>query len=195
MVLLIISLGAVAVLAAEPNYPATLMGGAPCGSCHAPANLSSKTFIPESKTEPGEPLEISGKIYQEDGKTPAPGVVLFVYHTDTTGYYNEDDDASHPRLRGWIQTDADGRYEFRTIRPGPYPHRTTPAHIHAHVYGKDYSERPIADFWFEGDRFITPEAIQHASREGEKPAIVPLKKDADGVWRGTRDITLKPAAK
>lgn len=194
-ILISFSLGVAALSAAELNYPPTLSGGAPCGSCHAPAELFSKTVIPESKAEPGEPLEISGRIYQADGKTPAPGFVLFVYHTDATGYYNKEDDASHPRLRGWMKTDAVGRYEFRTIKPAPYPHRTTPAHIHAHVYGKDYSERSIADLWFEGDRFITPEAIQHARKEGETPAVVALKKDAEGVWRGTRDITLKPVAK
>src|SRR5215217_3882971 len=32
--------------------------------------------------EPGPKLEISGTVYQKDGKIPAAGVVLYVYHTD-----------------------------------------------------------------------------------------------------------------
>ncbi|MEY2552071.1 MAG: protocatechuate 3,4-dioxygenase, beta subunit, partial [Verrucomicrobiota bacterium] len=128
----------------EPNYPPTLSGGAPCGSCGAPEKLSGKTVIPP-ENEPGEPLVITGKVFQPDGKTPAEGMVLWVYQTDRTGYYNEKDDASHPRLKGWMKIGADGKYEFRTIRPGAYPHRTTPAHIHAHVYGPGYSERSIDD--------------------------------------------------
>ena len=131
----------------EKNYPATLSGGAPCGSCNAPEKLSWKTVIPP-KNEPGEPLIITGKVFQPDGKTPAEGIVLWVYHTDRTGYYNARDDASHPRLNGWMKIGADGKYEFRTIRPGAYPHRATPAHIHAHIYGPEYSERSIDDFWF-----------------------------------------------
>src|SRR4051812_42657721 len=102
-----------------PAYPPTLAGGAPCGSCTAPEKLSWKTVIPPEK-EPGEPLIITGRVFQPDGKTPAEGMVLWVYQTDRTGYYNEKDDASHPRLNGWMKIGADGKYEFRTIRPGAY---------------------------------------------------------------------------
>ena len=144
-----------------------------------------------SAKEPGEPLVISGTIRQADGK-PASDVVLFIYHTDATGYYNEKDDASHPRLKGWMKTGDDGRYQFRTIEPAPYPHRTTPAHIHAHVYGPDYSERSIDDYWFEGDPFINAKELARMKDVAEIPAIVALKRDGDGVLRGVRDITLKP---
>lgn len=171
-------------------YPSTLTGGAPCGSCEAPADLSWKTVVPPPN-EAGEPLQMSGTIYEADGVTPATGFVLFVYHTDVTGYYNKDDDASHPRLRGWMRTGADGRYEFRTIRPGAYPHRNTPAHIHAHLYGPDYSERPIEDFWFKSDPRITPETVASANEQDSHPVIVALERGGDGIWRGRRDIRVK----
>jgi protocatechuate 3,4-dioxygenase beta subunit len=174
---------------ASPGYPSTLGGGAPCGSCIAPADLSWKTMV-TGLEERGEPLQISGRILQPDGK-PAEGIVLFVYHTDATGYYNEKDDASHPRLKGWMKTGPDGRYEFRTIKPAPYPHRTTPAHIHAHVYGPQYSERSIEDYWFAGDPFITEKELATRKQQGAEPAIVTLKRDAEGVWQGVRNITLK----
>ena len=187
-----ILLGAIVVASPETKYP-TLPGGAPCGSCIAPAELSWKTVVPEAKDEPGEPLEISGTIYQADGKTPAKEIVLFIYHTDATGYYNKDDNASNPRLRGWMRTEADGRYQFRTIKPAPYPRRTIPAHIHAHLYGAGYSEHWIDDYWFQGDAFITDKTIEDARKQESTPAIVELKREADGVWRGTRDIKLKPS--
>jgi protocatechuate 3,4-dioxygenase beta subunit len=178
---------------ANPSYPSTLSGGAPCGSCIAPANLSWKTIV-TAPEEPGKALQISGRILQPDGK-PAEGMVLFIYHTDATGYYNEKDDASHPRLKGWMKTGPDGRYQFRTIRPAPYPHRTTPAHIHAHIYGPEYSERSIDDFWFEGDPFITVEELARVKAQGQMPAIVSLKLTGDLIWQGSRDITLKPTRK
>jgi protocatechuate 3,4-dioxygenase beta subunit len=174
----------------KPSYPATLSGGAPCGSCIAPEKLSWKTVIPPEK-EPGEPLVITGKVFQPDGKRPAEGMVLWVYHTDVTGYYNEKDDASHPRLKGWMKIGADGKYEFRTIRPGAYPHRSTPAHIHAHVYGPGYSERAIEDYWFKDDPRINEKELKNAAENGSHPVVVELKRDSDGVWRGERDITLK----
>jgi protocatechuate 3,4-dioxygenase beta subunit len=178
---------------ARPSYPSTLSGGAPCGSCIAPAILSWKTVV-TSEGEPGEPLRISGTIFQPDGK-PAEGIVLFIYHTDATGYYNEKDDASRPRLKGWMKTGPDGRHEFRTIKPAPYPHRTTPAHIHAHIYGPQYSERSIDDYLFEGDPLITEKELGRMKQAGETPAIISLKRDAEGVLQGVRDITLKPVQK
>jgi protocatechuate 3,4-dioxygenase beta subunit len=144
-----------------------------------------------SADEPGEPLDISGTIYRPDGTNPAAGMVLFIYHTDATGYYNKNDDPGHPRIRGWMQTGADGKYEFRTIKPAPYPQRTTPAHIHAHVYGAGYSERSIDDYWFEGDPFITAKELARVNEQGSSPAIVTLKRDGEGVLRGVRDIKLK----
>jgi protocatechuate 3,4-dioxygenase beta subunit len=189
-------LGALGLNASEPEkkpaYPPTLSGGAPCGSCIAPDKLSWKTVIPPEK-EPGEPLVISGRILQPDGVTPAEGMVLFVYHTDVTGYYNEKDDASHPRLKGWMKTGADGKYEFRTIKPGAYPHRATPAHIHAHVYGPGYSERSIEDYWFKDDPRINDKELKNAAGPSGHPfvVVVALKKDAEGVWRGVRDIKLQ----
>jgi protocatechuate 3,4-dioxygenase beta subunit len=193
------SLSALAVVAfsadspdASPSYPSTLSGGAPCGSCIAPANLS--WTVATSPGEAGEPLHISGTIFQPDGK-PANGIVLFIFHTDATGYYNEKDDASHPRLQGGMKTGPDGRYDFRTIKPAPYPHRTTPAHIHAHLYGPQYSERSIDDYWFEGDPFITAQELARVKSQGDVPAIVSLKRDGEGVWKGVRDITIKPTRK
>ena len=51
-----------------------------------PKSLSWETTI-AGKSEPGEPLEMSGTIFGADGKTPASGIILYVYHTDATGHY------------------------------------------------------------------------------------------------------------
>jgi protocatechuate 3,4-dioxygenase beta subunit len=174
----------------RPAYPPSLGGGAPCGSREAPEKLSWTTAI-AGDNEPGERLVVTGRVFQPDGKTPAAGMVLWVYQTDRTGYYNEKDDASHPRLKGWMKIGPDGKYEFRTIRPGAYPHRTTPAHIHAHIYGPGYSERPIEDYWFKDDRRINDAELKKMADQGERPVVIEVKRGSDGVWRGERDITVK----
>jgi len=189
---LIVAAVAIAQVSQDPKYPSTLSGGAPCGSCHEPESLSWKTVIP-SPNEPGEPIVITGRIFKADGKTPAEGMVLWVYHTDRTGYYNAQDDASHPRLNGWMKIGADGKYEFRTIRPGAYPHRSTPAHIHAHVYGPGFSERSIDDYWFKDDPRINEKELKQQADNGGHPVVVEVKRGSDGVWRGERDIVLKAA--
>lgn len=83
----------------------------------------------------GQKLIITGKILKSDGKTPAPGVIVYYYHTDTEGYYSSRADmdqraAKHGHLRGWVKSDADGKYSIYTVRPASYPNRPDPAHIH-----------------------------------------------------------------
>ncbi|OEK01332.1 intradiol ring-cleavage dioxygenase [Roseivirga sp. 4D4] len=83
----------------------------------------------------GQKLIITGKILKADGKTPAPNVIVYYYHTDTEGHYSSRKDmdqraARHGHLRGWVKSDAEGKYAIYTIRPAAYPNRSDPAHIH-----------------------------------------------------------------
>jgi protocatechuate 3,4-dioxygenase beta subunit len=146
-----------------------------------------------SPSEPGERLVISGTVYEPDGVTPAPETTVFVYHTDASGHYNSPDDALNPRLHGWVRTDADGRYEFRTIRPAPYPQLTTPAHIHVHVFGPGRAEWFLPEYWFEGDPLIPAKDRDLPARLGPFSPVVRLTRDTDGEWRGQRDIRLEKA--
>jgi protocatechuate 3,4-dioxygenase beta subunit len=175
------------------------LGGAPCGSCDAPTDLSWNTVV-TSRSEPGEPMEISGTIYQTDGVAPAEGVGLFIYHTDASGHYNKDDEPSRPQIRGWMKTGADGQYNFRTIKPAPYPGKTIPAHIHAHLYGRGFEEYWIDEYWFAGDPLITAEntakltgrgGFHQARNPADIESIVSLTRGSDGVLRGTRNIKLQ----
>ena len=152
--------------------------------------MSSKITI-ASDGEPGERITISGTVFQPDGKTLANGVVLYVYHTDAAGYYSKDDDPYNPRLRGWMKTGVDGTYEFRTIKPAPYPRRDTPAHIHAQVYSDKIAEYAVDEYLFDGDPLINDEQKKKlVTGRGGPGSIVKLSRDASGTLRGVRDIKL-----
>ncbi len=122
-----------------------------------PASLSSSTSLAPEK-EPGEWILIQGVMYQPDGKTPAPGIVLYVYQTDATGRYQPGASQVHARrhghLRGWVKTDTQGRYEFKTIRPASYPNSNIPQHIHAIIREPGKSVYWIDDFFFDDDPFL-----------------------------------------
>jgi protocatechuate 3,4-dioxygenase beta subunit len=155
-----------------------------------PAILSSK-IVMVAPDEPGEPLIIRGTIFASDGKMPLPGARLYVYHTDAKGLYRADQDFKKPaRIRGWMKTDSQGHYEFRTIKPAPYPGGTNPAHIHPTADAPGYPARWIDEYWFEGDPFLKKDDIAKNAGLGSFSVILKLTRGSDGILRGVRDIRL-----
>ncbi len=142
--------------------------------------------------EPGEALIVSGTIYAPDGRTPIEGINLFVYQTDATGRYSTTGgDNRNTRIHGLVRTNKEGRYEFRTIKPGSYPNSRAAAHIHAYVSGPNYPEYWIDEYLFEGDPFITSLDLQKFGGKGSFSSIVTLQRGSDGVLRGVRDIKVE----
>jgi protocatechuate 3,4-dioxygenase alpha subunit len=69
----------------------------------------------EGRPAKGEPIEISGRVTQLDGKA-LDNVVLEIWQADADGRYD------NPDFFGWgrAATNNEGVYQFRTIRPkGP----------------------------------------------------------------------------
>lgn len=159
------------------------------GAIDAPDNVAWKTVLAK-ETDEGEPLIISGSVFRKDGKTPAPNVLIYLYHTNSYGFYGRKGEPKHGRFRGWMQTDAKGRFEFRSIRPASYPNREIAAHIHMTVTGKDFEEDWLDSILFEGDKLITEKERNEAGGRGGFNPIIMLEKDARGIWRGKRDIQL-----
>jgi protocatechuate 3,4-dioxygenase beta subunit len=155
------------------------------------ASDASWKIIVAPKLEPGERLVVSGTVYAADGKTPLAGVSVYVYHTDIKGYYSgETTNNSNPRLHGTMLTDARGRYEFETIKPGPYPAARVPAHIHYVVNAPGYKQK-IFEIVFEGDAFINDQIRADAQSEDSIFSIRPLEKDKEGMLRCVQDIKLR----
>ncbi|HEY6119391.1 MAG TPA: hypothetical protein VIV66_05495, partial [Pyrinomonadaceae bacterium] len=134
-----------------------------------------------------------GKIYSPDGKSALPDINLYVYQTDATGHYSVTTarDNRNTRLHGLMRTDADGRYEFRTIKPAPYPQMRNPAHIHAYVSGPGYPEYWIDEYLFADDSLIKEEVRQRSAGQGSFSPILTLTRGGDGILRGTRDIKIE----
>lgn len=172
--------------------------GGYCEGCEAiydgmPSQLNWETRI-AAADEPGEPLEASGRILQPDGRTPAPGVILYAYHTDARGIYPPAKGATgmarrHGRLRGWVKTNAKGEYKFVTIKPASYPNSAIPSHVHLIVKEAGKNEYYIDDFEFDDDRFLTQQERARRRKAGGS-GVVRLEKSAGGVWLARRDIIL-----
>lgn len=143
--------------------------------------------------EPGEKMQIAGTIFQNDGKTPAKDVILYIYHTDHKGEYSPAKDQVHAKrnghLRGWVKSAADGSFSFESIRPAAYPVRKFPAHIHIVVKEPGKTAYYIDEVWFDDDDLLTAEMKNKAEKRGGN-MLIHLEKDASGVWKGNLNITL-----
>lgn len=154
--------------------------------------LSPVDTLPDfAATEPK--LKLTGVIYQPDGKTPAEGVVLYIYHTNRNGIYpkrgNETGAARmHGYIQGWIKTGKDGRYTFYTFRPGGYPGGRAPEHIHPIIAEPDGRYYWINDFLFDDDRNLTDRERNPREVRGSL-GVLKLKKE-NGMLLGERDMVL-----
>lgn len=174
-----------------------LVGG-PCEGCEAVFEYENKELfavdtLPDFNDE-GPKLKVTGTIYQPDGITPAKGVILYIYHTDQNGIYPKKGNETgwgrrHGYLRGWIKTDSEGKYTFYTLRPGVYPSRNAPAHIHATILEPDGKYYWIVDFLFDDDLLISESDRFRESPRGGNNGILYLQQDGN-LWISERDIIL-----
>lgn len=153
-----------------------------------PARVTSTERIGPA-TEPGIPFLVRTTLLDPAGK-PAAGVQVFAYQTDRAGIYAAPGAADEWRLKGWAVTDAQGRFEFRTIRPASYPEGGVPAHIHL-IFTTDCCGRQASEMVFDDDPLITK-----AFRDRQGPSSIfvfarPAAK-ADGSQEVAYTITLKP---
>jgi len=151
------------------------------------------TTVLTPPNETGEPMIVSGAVRDETG-TPIAGALIYVFHADVKGFYTPDRamDEAHARLFGYMKTGSDGRYEFRTIRPGGYPQAPIPQHIHMIVTAAGYRDhkcRSTCQLVFADDLRMTPEWHEWAKKDGNP--VLSVTRDKDGVQRGVYDIVLR----
>jgi protocatechuate 3,4-dioxygenase beta subunit len=112
----------------------------------------------------GERILMHGRVADEHGRG-IPHTLVEIWQANAGGRYRHRKDGYLAPLDpnfggcGRTLTDADGRYQFLTIRPGayPWPNRGNdwrPMHIHVSVFGHSFGQRLITQMYFEGDPLI-----------------------------------------
>lgn len=168
--------------------------GGPCEGCEyvfsgLPGQLKSNAVIAPAEAK-GEALVLQGTVYKSDGAA-AVGVIVYAYQTDANGVYPKGS-TRHGSLRGWARTDQNGRYSFMTVRPGAYPGRGIPQHIHMHIIEPDKATYYIDDVTFDDDPLLSAEHRQKQNCRGGCGQSHP-ERNEHGIWHVRRDITLGEA--
>lgn len=170
-----------------------------CDGCQAVAERDAATLqsslILAGSNEPGQRMRLSGRVLATDGTSPVEGVVIYAHQTNAEGLYANGSRETvwshrHGRLRGWVKSDAYGRYAFHTIKPAPYPDLSMPAHVHLFIQEPGRRAYYIDDVVFEGEFKV--DAQYHKAQEGRGGSgIVTLERVSDGVLEAVRDIRLE----
>ncbi|SOD22973.1 protocatechuate 3,4-dioxygenase [Nitrosomonas ureae] len=107
----------------------------------------------------GQLLIVKGRVIDPAGK-PVAGADVEIWQANSVGRYAHPDDTNpaplDPNFEGFgaVTTGSDGYYQFKTIKPPPYPITPTitrPAHIHFDVRGRH--DELITQMYFEGDPY------------------------------------------
>jgi protocatechuate 3,4-dioxygenase beta subunit len=102
----------------------------------------------------GQLLYLVGQVFNIKGK-PVTGVEVEIWQTNAAGRYDHPSDPNpaplDPNFQGYgvTTTDADGRYRFKTIKPGAYPvvqGWDRPPHVHFQLSGR--ADRLVTQMWF-----------------------------------------------
>jgi protocatechuate 3,4-dioxygenase beta subunit len=123
----------------------------------------------------GQRMLLSGRVLDEDGK-PIRNTLVEIWQANAAGRYNHAVDQHDAPLdpnfigNGQLLADEEGRYQFKTIKPGAYPWRNhpnawRPAHIHFSLFGPAISTRLVTQMYFPGDPLLPYDPIFNGIRD------------------------------
>jgi len=178
------------------TYSQNRLVGGPCEGCEAVFEYGDRELTPVdtlpdfASMEPK--IKVTGTIYKPDGTTPAPGVILYVYHTNREGIYATKGGESgwarrHGYIRGWVRTGNDGRYTFYTFKPGSYG--SNPAHIHPIILEPGGRYYWLGSYRFAGDPNLDTGEDSDSGPRGGSSGIMDMRREGN-LLVGERDIIL-----
>ena len=198
------SIGAAATVASAPLVAATTprQSEGPFYPVREQRDTDADMTLIEGHSERavGEVVEVAGRVLDEDGN-PVPDALVDVWQANSYGRYAHERDRNPAPLdanfQGWatLQTDAEGRYSFRTIKPGAYPVRpgwTRPPHIHFKVARRGYHEL-TTQMYFAGDPLNERDLLlQSVPEPGQRMLAVDFTaQPGTEAKRGMFDIVLR----
>ncbi len=136
----------------------------------------------------GTPLDLTGRVLERSGK-PRAGAKVEIWQCDARGqYHHVGEPGGDPNFQGFgaVDTDAEGRYRFKTIKPVPYPGRTPHIHFAVLEAGK---RRLVSQMFVEGEPGNARDGLYRYLGSDAKLVTMKLEGAGSGL-RGSLDIVL-----
>ncbi len=158
-------------------------------ACHPPqpprgAVLASQARI-ASDAEPGERMRIRLR-FEDTRAMPLAGLMVYAYQTNAQGHYPAGGGETgcyrfHGALHAFTRTDTAGVVALETIRPGPYPGRTDPQHVHVVVQFADSRGFYVNALVFSDDSRVTS-GYRATERDAGGSGVSTPQRDSTGTW-------------
>lgn len=128
----------------------------------------------------GQVIHVVGRVLDRDGK-PIRGATIELWQANAAGRYDHPRDINpaplDPNFQGYarLTTDDDGRYRFKTIKPGAYPmnpvnpNAVRPPHIHFDIANK--RDHLVTQMYFPGEKLNVGDGIFNGMGAGKDAAI------------------------
>jgi len=140
----------------------------------------------------GQVIHVMGRVVNLAGQ-PVQGARVEIWQANTHGRYNHPSDTNpaplDPHFEGFavLTTDEEGRYRFKTIKPGAYPasaDRMRPPHIHFEVTGK--SNRLVTQMYFADEPWNDKDPALQSAGANKERLIVTLQSPTQGLELDSR---------
>jgi len=125
----------------------------------------------------GQVIHVMGRVLNVEGQ-PVRGARIELWQANAQGRYSHPSDTNpaplDPNFEGFAvqNTDAEGRYRFKTIKPGAYPATANwmrPPHLHFDVTGK--INRVITQMYFPGESLNDKDLLLQNIRANKESLI------------------------
>src|SRR5436309_8398885 len=135
----------------------------------------------------GQVIYVMGRVRNVQGQ-PVKGARVELWQANTHGRYVHPSDTNpaplDPNFEGFAIQDADaeGRYRFKTIKPGAYPVNANwmrPPHLHFEVTGK--INRVITQMYFPGESLNDKDLLLQNVRANKESLIVKVLPPTEDV--------------
>ena len=145
----------------------------------------------EGRAARGAPVEISGRVLQEDG-SPLENLIIEIWQADAGGVFRHPADPrikeADPDFLGWgrTTTDPDGVYRFRSVLPGARPPRAR--HVNVQLMFSGLMRILPTVMYFEGEAGNDADPVLAAVPAARRALLVARR---EGAERYRFDIRLR----
>lgn len=145
----------------------------------------------------GTIVHVAGRVLDMKGN-PVKGAKIEIWQANSYGRYSHQSDPNtaqlDPNFQGYavLKTDSEGRYRFKTIKPGAYPVSPTeirPPHIHVDVEGK--ANRIVSQMFFPGEPLNEKDTLfLEVQKQSEKAAAAVIAQKMPPTGEIEKDAML-----